>query len=424
MDKVIVISIDAMIYSDIAEFEKLPNFSAITKHKAIAKHIYCIYPTYTYPCHTTIMTGCYPDKHGIYHNEVFDLNAKSAKWFWYRKYIKRKTMLDIAKEAGLTTACVSWPVEGGADADYVIGEIWTEKPDEDPDNIFRTANTEKAEHIYKKNKHLLNWMKTPAFDYFTASTANDIIREANPDLMFIHFSYLDHQRHNNGFETEKNINAIKFIDDRLGDIIEAVKDTGTFEDTTFILLGDHGHMNVKKVFNINEVLRQKGYITLNEDGTIKDWEIFVHTVSFSGQVYLNEIDEEGALKVLRELKEEYPDCIERVMTRFSAKEIYHLDGPFSLVLEAQDNVVFGNDFNSAVERKPERGDYKFSSSSHGFAPEKGVNPPFIVAGKRAKNNRTIEYARLVDEAPTILSIFNLKLDDIDGEELNLIQKED
>lgn len=423
MNKVIVISIDAMIYSDIAEFEKLPNFSLITKHKAIAKNIHCIYPTYTYPCHTTIMTGCYPDKHGIYHNEVFDITNKNNKWFWYRKDIKRKTMLDAAKEKGLTTACVSWPVEGAANADYLIAEIWTEKPDEDPDSIFKAANSPKAEPIYQKNKHLLNWMKTPAFDYFTAAASADIIREANPDLMFIHFSYLDHQRHNNGYETEKNINAIKFIDDRLGEVIEAVKSSETFDDTTFILLGDHGHMNVRKVFNINEVLRQKGYITLNEDGTIKDWKIFVHTVSFSGQVYLNGIKEEDGLKILRKIKEEYPDCIERVMTRFSAKEIYHLDGPFSLVLEAVDNVVFGNDFNGAIEREPEKGNYKFSMSSHGFAPEKGANPPFIVAGKRA-NNKTIEHARLVDEAPTILSIFSLELDDIDGEKLDLIQKEE
>ncbi len=422
MDKVIVISIDAMIHSDIAEFEKLPNFSLMAEHKAIAKHIHCIYPTYTYPCHTTIMTGCYPDKHGIYHNEVLDLNGSSNKWFWYRKDIKRNTMLDAARNAGLTTACVSWPVEGGANADYLIAEIWAERPDDDPDSIFKAANSPKAEHIYQKNKHLLNWMKTPAFDYFTAAASADIIKESKPDLMFIHFSYLDHQRHNNGYETEKNLNAIKFIDDRLGEVIEAVKASGTLEDTTFILLGDHGHMNVDKVFNINEVLRRKGYITLKEDGSIRDWRIFVHTASFSGQVYLNDIDEDEALKVLKAIKDEHPDCIERVMTKFSAKELYHLDGPFSLVLESRDNVVFGNDFNGAIEKEPERDGYKFSTSSHGFAPEKGVDPPFIVAGKRS-NCKTIEHARLVDEAPTILSIFSLNLDDIDGEKLDLIKKE-
>ena len=129
MDKVIVISIDAMISDDIKEFEKLPNASKLlSSKKAIAEKIHCIYPTYTYPCHTTIMTGCYPDKHGIYHNDVFDPYSDKDEWFWYSSAIKMPTMIDAARKAGLTTASISWPVMGSSQRYGQTKKLMTHPP--------------------------------------------------------------------------------------------------------------------------------------------------------------------------------------------------------------------------------------------------------------------------------------------------------
>ncbi len=424
MDKVIVISIDALISDDIAEFGKLPNMAKLLSGRvAVAEKIHCIYPTYTYPCHTSIMTGCYPDKHGIYHNDVFDPLSDHDKWFWFRDAVKMPTMIDAAAKAGLTTAAVAWPVMGACSADYLIAEIWTENEKDDPEAVFDRADSPAVKHIFDKNRHLLDWMRTPGLDYFAAASASDIIREFSPDLTFIHLSYLDHQRHNNGQETEKNLNAIRFIDERLGEIIRAAEDAGIYDDTTFFILGDHGHMNVSRIFNVNKALADRGYITLDDSGRVIDWKLFVHSASFSGHVYSNGISEDDAVRVLEEIQKEYPGNIERIMTRFEAEELYHLDGPFTLVLEAENNVIFGKDLTGSISSYPEKGCYKFSDSTHGFAPEKGPNPPFIAAGKRAKDSAFIKHARLVDEAPTIMSIFGLTLDGIDGRKLDLIEEE-
>ena len=412
---VIVISVDAMITSDIEEFRKRKNMSRLLSGASIAEEVFTIYPTYTYPCHTTIMTGCYPDKHGIYHNDVFDPFSNTDRWFWYARDIKRPTILDEAHRNGFVTGCVTYPVQGGADVDYLIAEIWAPGPDDDPTEVFRGADSEKAEHIFEKNKHLLNWMKTPAFDLFAAASASDIIKEASPDLLFVHFSYLDHQRHNCGMETEKVLHAIDFIDVRIGEIIEATESAGIMNETDFVILGDHGHMNVRSVFNINKILADKGYITVGEDGKVKDYRIMVHSTSFSGHVYLKDIDTSTAKRVLDEIMEEWPSYIERVMTKNEVKEIYHLDGPFSLVIEAQRHVVFGASLKGDIVETPEPGNYKFSISSHGYAPEKSVNPPFIISGPDA-SGVVIPSARLVDEAPTIAAILGFQMpDDIDGE---------
>lgn len=421
-EKAIVISIDAMFNTDLDVMKDKKNIGSLLERSSRVDYIHCVYPTYTYPCHASIMTGCYPEKHGIYHNERFEVNAENHNWYWWRKDIKVPTMVDYARENGLTASTVCWPVMGGNDASsYTIAEIWAESSDQDPTPRFDEADSPSVKHIFEKHKHELNYMKTPELDIFASNCAVDIIKEFKPDLMFIHFSYLDHQRHKCGKETEKVLHAIDFIDERIGEIIAATKEAGIYEDATFILLGDHGHMSVKSVFLINQVLAKKGYIT-HEGEHIKDWKIMAHPSSFSAEIYTQNISFEEAKKALEEIMSEYPEYIERVMTKFETEEIYHLSGPFDFVAEGVNNVIFSPALTGALIQKPEDGDYKTNISTHGFAPEKGDNPPFVVCGKRANCDKEIREARLVDEAPTILSLFGIKMKNIDGKPIKGLLK--
>ena len=411
---VVLISIDAMITSDIAEFRKRKNMGKLLEKASYVDEVHCIYPTYTYPCHASIMTGCYPERHGIYHNDVFNPFSSHDEWFWYSRAIKVPTMVDVARKAGLVTSTVVFPVQGGNSADYCIPEIWNLEMDADPDDAFLPATSEKALPIYRRHKGELNWMKTPEFDYFSTNCACDIIREARPHLLCMHLSYLDHQRHNNGFETEKVLHAIDFIDERVGEVVKAVEDAGIMDSTDFILLGDHGHIIVHNVFNINMLLKERGYIDVDESGKVMDFRIMVHSTSFSGHVYCRDVDLDEARKVLDEIRESYPEYVERVLTAYEAEEIYHLSGPFDFVLECQTNVIFGSALSGDLVCHPEKGSYKYSFSTHGFAPEKGANPPFIISGPDAKAGVHVRNARLIDEAPTVLDILGLSMPTAQG----------
>lgn len=421
-DKVIVISIDAMFNTDLEVMKNTKNIGALLKNSSQVHSVHCIYPTYTYPCHASIMTGCYPMKHGICHNEQFQINVPSHDWYWWAKDIKVKTMVDLAKENGLTTATVCWPVMGGKNvADYTIAEIWAKKQGDDPTPYFDVANSDSVKHIFEKHKCELNHMKTPEFDNFATDCAKDIIREFSPDLMFVHLSYVDHQRHKCGIQTEKILHAIDFVDGKVGEIVDATKDAGIYDDTTFILLGDHGHMMVSALFQLNQVLAEKGFISHDKEH-ILDWKIMAHPSSFSAEIYTQNIDKNLAKKVLEEIQKEYPEYIERVMTRFEVEEIYHLSGDFDFVIEASNNVIFGPSLTGDLIQKPKDGDYKTNISTHGFAPEKGDNPPFVVCGKRSNVGVKINEARLVDEAPTIMSIFGIEMKGVNGKALKELIK--
>ena len=98
---VIVISEDALIYEDTATLEQLPVFGSIWKKAARVEQVRSIYPTLTYPCHTTMMTGCYPDRHGIVNNELSNVKELSSDWNWF--YDKVKVPCDFRSGEGERT---------------------------------------------------------------------------------------------------------------------------------------------------------------------------------------------------------------------------------------------------------------------------------------------------------------------------------
>ena len=103
--------------------KQLPNLGRVMEHASWITDIECIYPTLTYPCHATIATGCWPDRTGINNNEIPDFFAKGRMdWYWWREAIQVPTVVDFARQAGLTASTVTWPVMCASGAEYNIGE--------------------------------------------------------------------------------------------------------------------------------------------------------------------------------------------------------------------------------------------------------------------------------------------------------------
>src|SRR4051794_28374030 len=73
---VAVISIDGMRPDHVLEADrhglKIPNLRRILRDGTHASAMSGVLPTVTYPSHTTMLTGVWPDKHEIYMNLPFD----------------------------------------------------------------------------------------------------------------------------------------------------------------------------------------------------------------------------------------------------------------------------------------------------------------------------------------------------------------
>ena len=68
--KLIVLSADAMVSEDIETLKQMPNYKKYLEGGSRVKKVRSIYPTITYPCHTTMCTGVWPEKHGVHSVEM------------------------------------------------------------------------------------------------------------------------------------------------------------------------------------------------------------------------------------------------------------------------------------------------------------------------------------------------------------------
>ncbi|NLB56692.1 MAG: alkaline phosphatase family protein, partial [Lentisphaerae bacterium] len=73
----IILSHDALVYDDLAYLKNRPVFSHLLENGARVNTLRSIYPTVTYPVHTSIITGVYPNRHGVIDNEVLEIGALS-----------------------------------------------------------------------------------------------------------------------------------------------------------------------------------------------------------------------------------------------------------------------------------------------------------------------------------------------------------
>src|SRR6266540_1672488 len=134
---VALISIDGMRPDHVLEADrhglKIPNLRRMLRDGAHATAMRGVMPTVTYPTHTTMLTGVWPDKHGIPMNLPFDPERRNQDgWYWYAEDIKAPTLWEAASRAGYIVGSVSWPSSIGAPGvQFNIPEFWRASTTED-----------------------------------------------------------------------------------------------------------------------------------------------------------------------------------------------------------------------------------------------------------------------------------------------------
>jgi hypothetical protein len=116
---VLMISVDGMKPEYVLEARasglKIPFLRRLAAEGAYAEGVMGVWPTVTYPSHTTLVTGVAPAEHGIYSNLEFDPYQRfKDSWFWYARQVRVPTLWQAAHAQGITTASIGWPVTVGA----------------------------------------------------------------------------------------------------------------------------------------------------------------------------------------------------------------------------------------------------------------------------------------------------------------------
>lgn len=280
-----VISLDALGALDLKDTSDLPVLRELIQTGTHIQEVETIYPSLTYPAHTSIITGHYPKTHGIINNTKIQPEKDSPDWFWYKKAIQVPTLYDLAKEKGMTTAAFLWPVAAKSSIDYNIAEIF-------PNRFWLTqmmVSLHASSPLFlidmdRKFGHLRKGINQPELDIFLTASVVDTIKAKKPTLLLTHLVDMDSMRHAHGVHSIEAKAALKRHDNRLAEIIQATKDAGIYENTVFAILGDHYQIDVTHAIRLNVLFAEKGWLTV-VDGKITGWEVYAKSCDGSCYIY-------------------------------------------------------------------------------------------------------------------------------------------
>lgn len=431
-NKTIVLSIDALQTGDLEYLGTLPNFSGILTKAAIVKNVREVYPTLTNVNHTSIITGVTPDKHGIFHNmkpflptKDVNWNMVGQNWFWNKESIKVPTLVDAAKENGLSTACVTWPSLGGEVPDFNLAEMWPKTMSTLRETYEVSCTKNVMELYYDKYVGCFDFARSMDIDSFSVPIAIDIIKNFKPDLVLEHIICLDYRRHKSGNNHPLVRDVLERVDGIAGELMDACREAGTYDQTNFVFLGDHGQMDIDEVFNLNVALKNHGLIQVGDDGEVIDYEAYGFSNGFSAYIILKDAADRGLWKrvnsILGDIQREYPDSIERIYTVEEAAREENVAGQFSFVLEGASGVCFENAFEGPVTIDTNDPKYKGYLSNHGYHPTKGPKTTFIAFGSDIKGGTVIDGASILDECPTIAKLMGVEMTGLMGKVLDIFK---
>lgn len=417
-NKLVVVSVDAMVGEDIEFVRSLPTFSRLLENAAVAE-VEAVFPTVTYPNHAAQLTGCGPAASGVYNNLQFQPAEADPEWFWYSKDLKVPTVLAAAKAAGLKTSAVQWPVTAGADIDVLMPEIWDTERWGGEEALFREhCSPDVFEKYYMAHRDKLTWAPKRRFDEFACSVAEEILADEQPDVMFIHLVEVDTARHLTGPFGPDVCEALRQADARLGRLMAAIERSGNSENTNFVIVSDHGHVTVEQVTSFNALFKERGFIRVDQAGALTDYDIYCLSSGLSAQLFLapeiSAARRSDVEALLQEIEAEPSYRIEKIHSTSEAQDLYGLGGPFDFVVESEPGVEVGMELDPrpvVVQGDPDFAGYL---ANHGHAPQHGTQPVFIATGPDFLAGAQAGRRSILDQAPTFAAILGIELPQAEG----------
>lgn len=269
---VLMISIDGLKPEYITQADahgmKLPYLRTLLAKGTYADGVVGIWPTITYPSHTTLITGVWPAEHGILNNQVFDPEQKfRGAWYWYAAQIRVPTLWQVAHHAGLRTASIGWPVSAGAtDVDYLIPEYWRSASPSDsanPDDQLMMAALARPDTLLQQLKSTagpyMNGNDTSiAGDEMKTRYTLEILRRYKPAFMTLHLSSLDESQHEHGPFSPEACADLEAIDGMIARLVQQA--VASNPSAVVVIVSDHGFMNISHAVNLAIPFLQAGLI--------------------------------------------------------------------------------------------------------------------------------------------------------------------
>jgi predicted AlkP superfamily pyrophosphatase or phosphodiesterase len=201
------------------------------------------FPSITFPNHLAIVTGLYPEHHGIVENNFYD-PARKEKYASRDKSVQDGTWYHgvplwiLAEQQGMRSACFYWP---GSEA-----EIDGKRPS-------HYLHYDGLVPYQQRVDQVIAWLKLPAAD--------------RPHFITLYFSEPDGAGHETGPESEQTAAAVRRVDSAVGTLAAALKALHLPID--LIVVSDHGMETVQgNWIDLDKFTDLSQFVTINNEGLL------------------------------------------------------------------------------------------------------------------------------------------------------------
>ncbi|WP_339925947.1 alkaline phosphatase family protein [uncultured Cyclobacterium sp.] len=409
-EHVILISIDGFRTNFYLE-EKwpAPNLQSMAKEGARSLGVTGVFPSVTYPSHTTIITGYPPAKHGIYYNAPFEPEGQTGKWYWENELIQVPTLWHAVRNDGMTSASFLWPVSVNAPIDYNLPEFWSleghgriepMREEETPKGLLAEMETNV---LGKLNEKTFNGDYLNREDRI-GDMAGYVLETYKPNLITLHLIATDHFQHSEGRDGLMVHKSVAATDRAIGKIMEAAERAGIMDKTTFIVTGDHGFVNIHSALSPNIWLVDAGLME-NKDNR-GNWKAAFHTSGASAFLHIRDKNDTQTVARVKKILDELPNSIKKLFRVVDRDELDKVGADPNAILALAP--IRGISFSSSTKGevlKPAKG------GTHGYFPDfDEIETGFIAWGAGIRENVEVQEMGLVDVASVVKYLLNLSIE--------------
>lgn len=215
-DYVVLVSIDGF-RADYLDRGVTPRLAALAAAGVRADALRPAFPSLTFPNHYTLVTGLYPDHHGIVHNRI-DGEAGRPNFVYNRaettadpRWWGGEPIWVGAERQGLRSATMYWP---GSDA--AIGGV---RP-----SYWKPFDREVTPE--QRVDTVLGWL--------------DLTTAQRPRFMTLYFEQVDRAGHDYGPDSAELATTLTQIDTALGRLVDGLARRGLDDKVNLVIVSDHG----------------------------------------------------------------------------------------------------------------------------------------------------------------------------------------
>ena len=409
---VVVISLDGFPAYALDEPRlPIPTLRKLAREGIIASSMQPVNPTFTWPNHTSLVTGVDASQHQVLFNGLLthpDGGGPPTIEPWRDKelLVHVPTIYDIAYQTGLTTAQVDWV------AIYRAKTITWQFPElPDPSGLIeRELISEGA--VTQEQLRMFDDSNQAWRDQIWTDAAADILEKHQPNLLLFHLLSLDDTNHEYGPMSGASFTAMAFLDDRVKQILDAIRHAGLSRRATLIIVSDHGFRTVLHTIHPNILLRDKGLLS-EEKGQPKGG---AYVVSKGGiaMVYATNADQRAEL--IAQLRGIFTGA-EGVDRVYGVDDFAQIGLPLpsgsdqapDLVLIAKPDYAFSGKAGQSFITQPTEG------GTHGYLnTDPKMQAIFIAWGAGVPGGIRLNTISNLDVAPTIAALLGLKIKQAKG----------